>query len=458
MTLFKKPTSVKGTLLVLLLPAGIGLMTLAWVVHGLLLDRMAREFVESRLKDEVSFLEHQIRKSGGDLNTLQTGDYFQEVFHHAFAIQSPSKAIISPDSWTPILLPVLKSGRDGANQVDSGGTGHTPSSILAYRKSFRVDDTPIVVIVSEDLGALKRSQAELHTWTAILSVLLIAMLVAVLWLGITLSMRPVVALKAALKRLQDGEISRIAVKAPEEFQPLVQQLNQLLDSLDQRLERSRDALANLSHSVKTPIAAVRHILEDTSRPLNNTLRQELTARLGDIDKQLEAEMRRSRFAGPQIGKSAYPMKQARDLLWMLGRLYPDKSFELASDLGEERRWPLEEHDLNEIIGNLLDNAGKWSAKTVELSLLEERSRMKILVHDDGPGVQAESLSALGLRGLRLDQQTSGHGLGLAIVREITERYGGTLSFETGAQGGLSVIVDIPWRSTQMRQGDTSVDE
>ncbi|MCG7198572.1 sensor histidine kinase [Marinobacter pelagius] len=445
MTLFKKPVSVKGTLLALLLPAGIGLMAIAWFVHGLLLDRMAREFVESRLKDEVAFLEHQIRESGGNLNTLQTGDYFQEVFHHAFAIHAPLQTIISPESWTPLLMPLLETGPDGATQVDSKGNGRTPTSILAYRKSFQVGDTPIVVIVSEDLGALKRSQAELHAWTAIVSIILILLLVAVIWLGITLSMRPVVTLKAALKRLQDGEISRIAVQAPEEFQPLVQQLNQLLDSLDQRLERSRDALANLSHSVKTPIAAVRQTLEDTSRPLNDTLRQELTARLGDIDKQLEAEMRRSRFAGPQIGKSAYPVKQARDLLWMLGRLYPEKSFELASDLMEERRWPLEEHDLNEVIGNLLDNAGKWSANTVELSLIEERGRMKILVDDDGPGVQTESLSSLGIRGLRLDQQTPGHGLGLAIVREITERYGGTLSFETGARGGLRVIVDIPWR-------------
>ncbi|GAA0843453.1 two-component system sensor histidine kinase CarS [Marinobacter szutsaonensis] len=445
MTLFKKPVSVKGTLLVLLLPAGIGLMALAWLVHGLLLDRMAREFVESRLKDEVAFLEHQIRESGGRIDTLQTGDYFQEVFHHSFAIQSPYRTLISPESWTPLLMPLLESGPDGATQVDSRGSSDSPSSILAYRESFRVGDTPIVVIVSENLGALKRSQAELHAWTAIVSILLIVLLVGVIWLGITLSMRPVVTLKAALKRLQDGEISRISVQAPEEFRPLVEQLNQVLDSLDQRLERSRDALANLSHSVKTPIAAVRQILEDTSRPLDGTLRQEMAARLGEIDKQLEAEMRRSRFAGPQVGKSAYPVKQARDLLWMLGRLYPEKSFELTSELMEERRWPLEEHDLNEVIGNLLDNAGKWSEKTVELSLLEERSSMKILVDDDGPGVRAEALSSLGIRGLRLDQQTPGHGLGLAIVREITERYGGTLSFETGGRGGLRAIIDIPWR-------------
>ncbi|MDP4532714.1 sensor histidine kinase [Marinobacter salarius] len=443
MTLFSKPRSVKGTLLLLLLPAGIALMGLAWLVHGLLLDRMSREFVETRLKDEVAFLEHQIRDSGGQLDSLQTGDYFQEVFHHAFAIHSPSKTIISPDSWAPVLTSLIESAEDGTLRVQNGDTVEGPKNILAYRKSFQMDDTPIVVIVSEDLGALKRSQAELHAWTAIVSILLILLLVVVIWFGINLSMRPVVELKATLKRLQDGKVSRIHVQAPEEFRPLVQQLNQLLDSLDQRLERSRDALANLSHSVKTPIAAVRQVLEDTSRPLSNDLRLQMTARLNDIDKQLEAEMRRSRFAGPQVGKSAYPLKQARDLLWMLGRLYPEKSFELSSSLPEEARWPIEEHDLNEIMGNLLDNAGKWSERCVELSLVQNSGTLKICVTDDGAGVHEAEISKLGQRGLRLDEQTPGHGLGLAIVREIVERYSGTLHFSPAPKSGLSVIVDLP---------------
>ncbi|WP_417567575.1 sensor histidine kinase [Marinobacter sp.] len=442
MTWFRKPASIKGALLVLLLPAGIALMAAAWLVHGLLLDRMAREFVETRLKDEVAFIEHQIRSSGGKLDSLQTGDYFQEVFHHAFAIHSPARTIISPDAWVPLLMPLIDADQDGTLQVRNAGAANAPSEILAYRKSFRVGATPVVVIVSEDLGALKRSQAELHAWTAIVAILLILLLVAVIWFGINLSLRPVVTLKAALRRLQDGEISRIDVQAPEEFRPLVLQLNQLLDSLDQRLERSRDALANLSHSVKTPIAAVRQILADSDRPLSNDLRHQMASRLDDIDKQLEGEMRRSRFAGPQVGKFAYPVKQARDLLWMLGRLYTGKSFELSSSLPEETRWPIEEHDLNEILGNLLDNAGKWSTRCVELSLEQDSGLTRIVVTDDGPGVEEAEMAHLGQRGLRLDEQTPGHGLGLAIVRDIVARYGGQTTFSTGAKGGLRVIVEF----------------
>jgi len=444
MMLLRKPVSVKGVLLILLLPAGIGLMAIAWLVHGLLLERMSREFVESRLHDEVKFLEHHILQAGGKIDMLQTGDYFEKVFHHAFAIQSPGQTAISPKSWVPLLSPLLESSEQGSIRVQGANIANAPSDILAYRKSFLVEGTPITVIVSEDMGALQNSQTELHAWTAIVSMLLIILLVGVIWFGINLSMRPVATLQASLKKLQSGEISRIDVQAPEEFRPLVQQLNQLLDSLDQRLARSREALANLSHSVKTPIAAVRQILEDTSRSLDEDLRQEMGARLGDIDKQLEAEMRRSRFAGPQVGKSTYPVKQARELLWMLGRLYPDKTFELSTDLAEDRYWPIEEYDLNEILGNLLDNSGKWSSRCVELSLQETPERMKILVRDDGPGVKSEAIEKLGRRGLRLDEQMPGHGLGLAIVQDIVQRYEGQVEFSNSLKGGLEALVSISY--------------
>ncbi|WP_431474083.1 sensor histidine kinase [Marinobacter sp. KM021] len=441
-----KPLSVRTTLLTLLLPSGIVLMALAWIVHGLLLDRMSRDFVEGRLHDEVAFLELQVRQSGGQLDTLQTGDYFEEVFHHAFALHSPTITTISPESWRPLLEPLLETEQQGSIRVQSSGAAGAPSDILAYRRQITVDGVPYVIIVSEDMDALRSSQAELHAWTAIVSILLILLLVAVIWVGIALALRPVASLQSALTQLQGGTISRIDVRAPEEFRPLVNQLNQLLDSLDQRLERSRDALANLSHSVKTPIAAVRQILEDDSRPLDTALRDEMARRLSHIDKQLETEMRRSQFAGPQVGKSALPVKQARDLLWMLGRLHPEKSFELTTDLTDEHRWPVEEHDLNEVFGNLLDNAGKWATHSIELSLGESANTVRMVVTDDGPGVAAANLDHLGSRGLRLDEQTPGHGLGLAIVRDIVQRYGGRINFSDGAKGGLRVEVDLPRKS------------
>lgn len=435
--------SVRRTLLLLLLPAGVALMGLAWFIHGLLLEQMSRDFVEGRLKDEVAFLEHQLARSDADLTKLDTGTYFEDVFHHAFAIATDDGNQISPEKWRPVLQALIDDDRTGPFLVAPPAKINVASKLLAYRKTSVINNRPVVIIVAEDLGELQQTQQSLHLWTAVVSLLLVGLLASAIWFGINLALRPVKALQLALEDLRNGRETRIHTHAPEEFRPLVDQLNQLLDTLDQRLESSRDALANLSHSVKTPIAAVRQILDDHERELNPSLRQEMARRLSDIHQQLEAEMRRSQFSGPQAGKVAQPVQQARDMLWMLGRLHPDKNFELSTNLDETHRWPVEEHDLNELIGNLLDNAGKWASQHAELALWETEAGLRLQVADDGDGVADDTLTDLGKRGLRLDQQTPGHGLGLAIVADIVGRYGGQITFSRSPGGGLNVLVFIP---------------
>lgn len=437
-------SSIRKSLLTLLLPVAIALMVAAWVVHGLLLERMARGFVEDRLQDEVAFLEHQLRQSGPQqIRDIAEGDYFEEVFHHAFALRIGDQVHSSPALWTPALQPLLADALSGFVRETGADTSAAINEFLAYRKALTLEGEPVIIVVAEDLSTLHNSQQELHIWTAVVSGILLVLLLLAIWQAIRLSLSSVGRLQQGLKALQTGASNRLDVDAPAEFQPLISQLNQLLDTLDQRLTRSRDALANLSHSVKTPVSAIRQVLEDDTRTLDPEMRQQLAQRLSDIDRQLESEMRRSRFAGPQAGKAAKPVSQARDLLWMLGRLYTDKNFELETDLSPDTRWPIEEHDLNEILGNLLDNAGKWASRSAVLALAETASLLRIEVRDDGPGVIQEALPALGTRGVRLDEQTPGHGLGLAIVREIIERYGGDLTFAIGTRGGLRVSATVP---------------
>ncbi|MGM0451452.1 MAG: histidine kinase, partial [Pseudomonadota bacterium] len=337
--------SIRRTLLIVLLPAAIALMGAAWIIHGALLERMAHSFVEDRLREEVSFLRHRIDQAGGSIDDLSTGDYFEEVFHHAFAVRVGSQRFVSLPSWRPLLTSLLEENRIGF--IQKTGSDGEITDYLAYRETFDLEGREAVIVVAEDLSRIGASQFELHIWTAVVSAVLLGLLVLVIWMGIRLSLASVTTLQTALKELQQGERERLDVETPAEFQPLVRQLNQLLDTLDQRLIRSREALANLSHSVKTPITAVRQVLEERERHLDWDMRLQLAQRLSDIDGQLETEMRRSRFAGAQAGKGAAPVSQARELIWMLGRLYPDKVFELETTLTDERRWPIEEYDLNE---------------------------------------------------------------------------------------------------------------
>lgn len=439
-----RPSSIRKTLLMLLLPVSAALMVIAWVIHGLLLERMATDFVHDRLQDEVAFLEHQLRQSGAEgIRNIAEGDYFEKVFHHAFALRIGNQTHSSPEIWTPALEPLLSKADTGIIRQTSPGPEVAITEFLAYRKAITLNGQPVIIVVAEDLSHLEQSQQELHLWTAVVSGFLLTLLVLAIWLAIGLSLRSVNQIQDRLISLQTGEARRLEVKAPTEFQPLIQQLNQLLDMLDQRLTRSRDAAANLSHSIKTPISAIRQVLQDHNRTLTTGMRQQLAQRLSEIDRQLESEMRRSRFAGRQAGLAAAPVRQTRELLWMLGRLYPSKNFELETNLEPETRWPIEEHDFNEILGNLLDNAGKWAKKNVVVTLKQASNQLLLVIEDDGPGVEQEELQLLGRRGVRLDEQAPGHGLGLAITQEIVERYQGTLVLARGSRSGLNVTVSLP---------------
>ncbi|MGP4844133.1 sensor histidine kinase [Marinobacter sp. 1Y8] len=442
MPLINPNASIRSTLLAWLLPLMALFMLVAWLIHGSLLDRMTRSFVHERLHQEAMFLKNQVKRFYPRVDSaLAASPYFDDVFHHAFAIKVGDAVSVSPEALDSILRPALTTsdkvffslGNTTSRDADSG-------NYIAYKTVFDIGGDKAIIVVAEDLSILESNQAELHAWTAFVAAGLLVILIVLVLLAVYLALKPVRQLRRSLQELQGGKQTRLSLGAPREFVPLIQQINHLLDKLDQRLQRSRESLANLSHSIKTPIAVIQQALEDTDRDIDQAYRLKLATRLAEIDQQLESEMRRSQFAGPQVGQQAKPIQQARDLVWMIGRLYRNINFELNTNLSTEFSWPVEEHDLNEMLGNLLDNAGKWAATNVGVVIAQSSQALVIIVKDDGSGVNPEELHSLGTRGLRLDQQTPGHGLGLAILRDLVTRYDGTLEFRNSAHGGFEAEV------------------
>lgn len=445
MTRFKHPSSIRTTLLLLLLPSAILFMGLSWVVHGLLLDRMTQNFVQQRLVEEADFLEELLTDDQpfSENPVARAGKYFQSIFHHAFAIQSAEHKMVSPESWRSALQPLLDLHQTGfAQHSFQLPSEQKPRKLLIYRRTIQHDNQSIQLLVAEDLTQLDLSQQELHLWTAFVALGLLLVLIAMIYAVVNLSLRSSRSLQKSLQALQQGERQRLEPEnLPHEFAPLVHQLNQLLKTLEQRLWRSREAISNLSHSIKTPIAAVQQMLEDQHSPLTMEQRTQMALRLKEVHHQLEKEMRRSHFAGPQAGQNARPVLQARDLLWVLGRLYPDKHFEMDISVETDSYWPVEEQDMNELLGNLLDNAGKWAKSRILLKLATTPENLEIHIQDDGSGVDPRNLQELGTRGLRLDEQKPGYGLGLAIVHEIVTRYDGRLIFSNNH--GLMASIYLP---------------
>lgn len=432
--------SIRSILTSVLLLVGTGLMAVAWAVHGTLLDRMTESIVSNQLKSEVDYLKSRLIASGGLMDELPSGDYFEEFFHHSFAIRSQDNMVYSSGSLTDALLSVIQEENDGIVRASTTASEAGSANILAYRESFGEADEKFVVVVAQDLTVLGKSQQELHLWTAIVSITLLSLFIGLIWVAINFALRPVLGLEKSLKNLQDGTESRLNERVPSEFRMLVRQLNQLLGLFEKKMEISNNSMANLSHGIKTPISVAQALLGKGERGLTAEDCSHISRSLESINFQLDSEMRRNRFSGIKIGRETQVIEKARDLLWMLGQIYPTKSFEFKSSLDPNTRWPLHEHQFNEIVGNLVDNAGKWGAHFVELFLGSIDQGYVIRVTDDGPGVPNELIDQLGSRGLRLDEQIPGHGLGLAIVRSAIEPYDGELSLSSGPTGGFCATV------------------
>jgi len=148
-------------------------------------------------------------------------------------------------------------------------------------------------------------------------------------------------------------------------------------------------------------------------------------------------------SGPQVSRSTQVVVLAEDLLDLVSRMFPQKQFRFATTLDVQLRWPVDEQDFSEVIGNLLENAGKWSSSVVDLRLSESTEGLILKVSDDGPGIQEEDRERLLERWIRLDEQVDGYGLGLSIVKEIMDGYGGPIELLEASLGGLQVDALFP---------------
>ncbi|MGS0468200.1 ATP-binding protein [Cobetia marina] len=267
-------------------------------------------------------------------------------------------------------------------------------------------------------------------------------------LAVRRGLKPLSGLRHQLSELQTGHRKRIVLTVPSELDTLVSQLNKLLDEFDRRLTRSRESVANLSHALKTPLAALMQVLRGT-RPINEVRRGKMLQRVEAIHSQLEAELRRARIAGPRAGQTTRPAEEAGRLIEMFQGLYPQRTFLLEClNLPVEHAdgWVnVETQDFTEMLGILLDNAGKWSVNQVQCRVTVESDQVVLCIEDDGPGVPQEQLAHLGERGWRQDETYPGYGLGLSILSHLVKQYAGCVSYSSGAAGGLRVNVHLPTR-------------
>jgi signal transduction histidine kinase len=268
-----------------------------------------------------------------------------------------------------------------------------------------------------------------------------ALLIATGW-QIRTGLAPLQHIREGVFAVHSGKAQRLSGSCPEEVQPLIGEINKLLDSRDRAVEDARAWTADLAHGLKTPLAALGADAQRLREKGFAGMADDLDALAQSMRQRVDRELIRARLRTEQTGvpKRADLNKVVRGLVNTLQRT--PEGEHIAWDIsipGNARVW-ISPADATELLGNLLDNAVKWAGSRVSIST---RSGSGITIEDDGPGVVPEKLKALGQRGLRLDEQVAGNGLGLAIARDIVDAYQGELMFSRSKMGGLQVDVLLP---------------
>ena len=300
---------------------------------------------------------------------------------------------------------------------------------------------PVTIVVAapeaELRGPLREALTSLATALGILGLCLIAGLAVQVRLGLA----PLRRLRSDLAAVRAGTRERVPAEQPAEIAPVVAELNALLDQNAQNLDRARGHVANLAHALKTPLATLSMALTEPARDPDGALRRQVD----DMDHRVRHHLRRARaaaLAGSARGRTILAPRLS-DLRDALARLYAGKGVALALDVPDALSVSCEGQDLDEMLGNLVDNACRWCRGRVRVSATARDGAVAVSVEDDGPGLDPAAASAVMARGRRLDEGVPGHGFGLPITLELAELYGGGLSLGRSDLGGLRAELRLP---------------
>lgn len=438
-------TSLRKSLTLSLTAILVVVFLCLWASISFAISKVAQDQLLMHLEHDGDALMSGLTiNGGGRLHLLEASVeqvYRQANSGHYYTIRSAGDAIESPSlAGASLATPPLPPGQRSSLKIPGPG-GQT---VLVLARGVTLHGEDLLVVVGEDLQELHREVEEqsIFILLIIIPILVAAVLMQRLIIGRELG--PLVRAEEALQRLGRGEIERIDLELPSEVQPLVNEVNRLLLLVNRRLAQSRTAIGNLAHALKTPLAMLFRVADDATIP--GETRQTLREQTDVIHGRLERELKRARLAGGQHGGSSIQLRrELEDLAKVLQAIYHEKDpqIEIAAPDGA---LPYDREDLLELLGNLADNACKWARRTVRIDIAEAAPGLRIRVADDGPGCSPADCERLMQRGLRLDESKPGHGLGLAICREIVDFYGGDMQFAPDPElGGLAVCIHLPQR-------------
>jgi signal transduction histidine kinase len=424
------------------------LMALLWWLVSGAIEKFGEDLVQTRLVHDTDSLLSALKSDkSGELQVVpgrMSAIYEKPFSGHYFVVQSDRHTIFSRSLWDESLVaPRLAQGETRRWLV----IGPSGQPLLVWSAGFRKQGQNFTISIAEDLSGLSENLVRFNWYFASLSFLALIVLLGVQQYIVRRSFRPLERIRREIKNLQQGALGELSEEVPAEVQPLVHEVNHLLRLLAEKLQRSRNAMGNLAHALKAPLSLLTQVAQQANVNASDELKQHVTT----IRQLMDRELKRARLMGQGTpGVRFVPQDEMPVLVAMLQRMFTVDGGhgENAKQLDIQWQAPdgtfmFDRDDMLELIGNLLDNACKWAKQKVHCQVQGDEQHLQLVVEDDGPGCTSEEISRLTARGVRIDESAPGHGLGLAIVRDIVETYGGELEMSRSSLlGGLQVSVKL----------------
>jgi signal transduction histidine kinase len=331
----------------------------------------------------------------------------------------------------------VRTRADGPDESD-------PLRVIVKSVIFEDPDRPVVIAAGALSAPAERAVRRFAALAIGLMLLLTGGLIVAVYTQVRVGLGPLFDLRRKVAAVREGRAVHVDGDYPAEIQPLATELNFLIDHNKTVVEQAKTHVGNLAHALKTPLAV---LLNEADTPKSN-LPEIVTRQSETMKRQVEHHLRRARAAvrGQAIGVSASVSDTLTPLTRTLERIYRDKDIDFDLKVPSGLLFRGEKRDLEEMAGNLLDNACKWTTSKVRVNVKkvpEDDNLLEILVMDDGAGLPEDKFVEALKRGARLDEATPGTGFGLAIVDDLAKAYKGSVTLGRADIGGLSVSLKLP---------------
>lgn len=397
----------------------------------------------------------------GENDTMQVGEIFGEPrfniplsgwYWHIAMKENPNELVASSRSllasnFNMATLTFNAADENGLRRTYTTGPDVEPLRVIERDIQLTQGGSTYSFIVSGNAMEMSSNVEEFNS-ILILSLSMLGVgLVLATFLQVRLGLRPLFQIEKALSDIRSGHTRNLSGSYPKELQPLATELNALISSNDAIVERARRHVGNLAHALKTPLSVMANEAEANA----GTFSKLVSAQTDVMSEQVTLYLDRARLAASSrvlgVTSEAAPIVAA--ILRTLSKIHYDRALKTTFDPPQDIKFKGEKHDFEELVGNVLDNAFKWANDKVNVSIREtqdagfDAKMLLLVVEDDGPGLANELREEALQRGRRLDETKPGSGLGLSIVTELVDVYGGKIKLGKADLGGLKVEVWLP---------------